>query len=809
MSGSGPYAPPSGDPFGGGSQFRVAPPPSVGGTLAPATTGVVDPLAGVQASAVKRARHNSGSNIRIPYARLVPVSDIATALPTYGGFEAFSNNSTDVSSISSLHYETESSKLAPGRIAFIKGKRAITSTASVNTSVDIPGFKPSTVENTFSDRRKYSGHDVNRFQRLCSFEYLERLFAVMFRRVHLDLSATTNGADLSSIVDNNGNASGLIKMFQNSNLRAKNLGSVGDVAREFTKPPAAAHTVNPEITQGLFVRDVHPFLRGRGAMNEIVKDDKKKFSLPRCLGDQTAFAILNAWMDSRGMMDWRPDGIVVGKDHAGPDEASDKEYDARLGQLFNVAIQGPAITTNYAGNHKLTCMPGDRVFVLVLCDVVFQDKDGTKLIASDLLRGGDNVKPYDLAFTKPGLSPEEESDMRQAREERLNQSFDWNSFKSKYEEGLDNLNAGKNTLCNFRLRLSTSAEMIHYSGVSVETNDSMETYKVEVKKAVAKPSFETAMDDDTILGMCSKLGVETGKRDKDALIVEIEKEVDGFPNDVETSKFAQSLDIDPEALDKAQLVADIKTEVNTLDLDNARLAAQKLSIEPAEKDVATLQAEIDGEVDDLVALEDVRAFAADIGVMINAKGRTQLVNEIKKKLTTLDTNKIIELAFGTFSITPYTKTKSQWVAGINLKTGGEFVSAYTKSPAVITLIRKLGIAPIVDKIKAPDYSKGERMGLRLTSQLGEYIVGGWCIGTVTDAAASRAALPGQFATKSDPSTYAWNVHVNVEWWTGDRLYRSFCNVENRLRSRFIQSSTDAYILEGSQPANKRSGSNYK
>lgn len=83
-----------------------------------------------------------------------------------------------------------------------------------------------------------------------------------------------------------------------------------------------------------------------------------------------------------------------------------------------------------------------------------------------------------------------------------------------------------------------------------------------------------------------------------------------------------------------------------------------------------------------------------------------------------------------------------------------------------------------------------RMGLKLGNRLSEYIIGGWCIGTVTDAAASRAAMPNGAAIgpKTAPNTAAVNLHVNIEWWNSDRMYRSYCNVkgQNRglIRARF-------------------------
>ena len=54
----------------------------------------------------------------------------------------------------------------------------------------------------------------------------------------------------------------------------------------------------------------------------------------------------------------------------------------------------------------------------------------------------------------------------------------------------------------------------------------------------------------------------------------------------------------------------------------------------------------------------------------------------------------------------------------------------------------------------------------------EVIVGAWHIGTVLDTAASRGSGRG-FASHSYDS--AVNLNVSIEWWSGDRLYKNFAN----------------------------------
>ena len=82
-----------------------------------------------------------------------------------------------------------------------------------------------------------------------------------------------------------------------------------------------------------------------------------------------------------------------------------------------------------------------------------------------------------------------------------------------------------------------------------------------------------------------------------------------------------------------------------------------------------------------------------------------------------------------------------------------------------------------------------RMGLALGGDGGasEYIIGGWCIGTVLDSAASRASMAGGTlvgAVKRQRISHASNVKVGVEWWSADRMYRSFMNVKSGIRTRY-------------------------
>jgi hypothetical protein len=63
----------------------------------------------------------------------------------------------------------------------------------------------------------------------------------------------------------------------------------------------------------------------------------------------------------------------------------------------------------------------------------------------------------------------------------------------------------------------------------------------------------------------------------------------------------------------------------------------------------------------------------------------------------------------------------------------------------------------------------------------EYIVGGWCVGTVIDSAASRAL--GHNGIRTRPSSMAYNVNVNVEWWDADQLHAAYADEDRGLYAR--------------------------
>ena len=71
---------------------------------------------------------------------------------------------------------------------------------------------------------------------------------------------------------------------------------------------------------------------------------------------------------------------------------------------------------------------------------------------------------------------------------------------------------------------------------------------------------------------------------------------------------------------------------------------------------------------------------------------------------------------------------------------------------------------------------------------GEYIIGAWCIGTVLDNSASRSTIGSNVRVAS--ASMAININVNVEWWSGDKLYKNYMDVDGQVLRRDMSVSEE-------------------
>jgi hypothetical protein len=257
-------------------------------------------------------------------------------------------------------------------------------------------------EGSYLTRTAHSGmgFGVDRMQRLASQFYVENYFRAMFGGKVINLATLPIVSEFSKTTSSE------IAMYQQYLTGASVLGSVdlphlvnglfrGAVpadqlqysnatdASPVSLPAQPVRGAGPKegFASGLFVLEKGPFLRGKIVQDEAMYmvapeikkhlvDGHRKHSVARNLGDRLAFDALYAAMKQQGMFDWTPDGLVLSKlESPSGDPLSSAEIDARQAQLFNVAIQGPAITKTWTGNPALHAMPLDKVFVVIVADI--------------------------------------------------------------------------------------------------------------------------------------------------------------------------------------------------------------------------------------------------------------------------------------------------------------------------------------------------------------------------------------------------------------------------------------------------------
>ena len=476
-----------GDPFTGGAQQRNLAPPGVGGAIGSANTRVSAPVAGVAPTQIKSARPNEGSNIGIPYSRLVPLNN---------------SNKLFVKDHESgkMEWRTETEDLRATTLAFILGVRGknMTGRSIVDTDTypQAPGYAPHNVAYQPSIMPGMPG--TERFQQLCSLQYLQMYFEQVLSNKTVKLYEPLLGDDgVLSNLDRTEATTGPIGAFLYSEAYATKVGvvpgtglanqgnpgltlssntmlNVEDIARKSGLAGSQAALAG-ENYQGIFARDFGPFLKGKGSATQLVSctvgnnqqefgknsatngtNVAQPFSISRNAGDDLAFAILDAKLMEAGFTDWRPDGIVLSKGVNDPsDKLSDEYLEARDGQLYNIRVQGPAVGTNWTGERSLETLPLDRVFVILIADVWFDDTE------AETLAKRPNKDAYNQKRADALLDADDEGNSR---------PLDTDAFEKAQQEAFANRVNEKTVLCNFRVQVSTSSQMINHSDFSEKGN---------------------------------------------------------------------------------------------------------------------------------------------------------------------------------------------------------------------------------------------------------------------------------------------------------------------------------------------------
>mgnify|MGYP004164126293 CR=1 FL=1 len=456
---------PNSNPFAGGS-FTPGTVPNLNGSIQPASTGS-SLIGGVQGSTPMIARNNRGSNVTVPYARVVMHPPGNTALGPLSDALAHQDDTRTIRD-SGLKYDEDSPKgkyvetelLFSGKVAFVLGRRG------KNYEVNPPG-QPTTLD--YGDKRdgqartvpfraanaiaKFAvgGADVNTLQRMCSYDYLVRYFHHYLRKRTIELGTDdelkiskslggTGGMTYPSALrkqDGDLAAGSALKVDADEILKALSekayAGVDSGAYAELVASSTGGNLATELANSGIFVYDDGPFLRGK-TLEKGVVDIAGMKKVPLAIGDRLAFQKLEQLLGEVGALDWQPDGLVHSKLSQG-DTQLDDELDSRDGMLFNITVQGPTIATTWCDDSKKAVMPLDKMFVLVVGDVWY----GVDKAAADA-----KWSTNDAAYKTAKGGEKKDGGYKNGRTE----------------------NPDKCTITNLRPRLSTSSEMVSYSAPS-------------------------------------------------------------------------------------------------------------------------------------------------------------------------------------------------------------------------------------------------------------------------------------------------------------------------------------------------------
>jgi len=669
---------PSNSEWAGGSITRAGQPTGVGGAFTtPSASGGPPPSFGTPATAF--ARNDRGSNIRIPYARVVPMNAKDRlivddpALTGTGRVEAY-----------------EYDGLEAGELAWIMSKQfkllnangvaADTDAASsIVSAIDMTSFS-SNINNlsealtrtgwgpngpaggmggvgigpdgaVLMGNEAFSGYGPDRMQRLAYTRWVEALFRQRVGRQSINLRAIqiATGASagpqraLDSELDYYSQLNG-----GNGPLAGSSLFCVPDLAYGMqTTRPGDPLQVPVPMMQGLNIMEQGPFLRSFGTDHYPVRigingvearagrETTLEVEVDRHLGSSLAQAALLTELKRRGILNWTPDGITLSKFETGPDGMADAEFDSRTGQLFNVGIQGPCITKTWCNDPEMAVLPMDKVFILVVADVAYQ-------LGAAATAGAHTTA---CAATTANLA-----------EQRFAPAF---------------VNPDAPVAGNDYIRPTTATGIASIAHAAAD-------------KAAAAAAAGAAV------------GAQVAR----------------------STAYATAPAGNIQAL---QLFDLFKVALRAAEAPGLTVDLRRAAVEAAQTALDNFQAVLSPAARAAVGSTAFRDAAEEL-----RRGNRQVADATMMNFRLL-------------------RATSSWLNN----------RSHFKATGVGNEKSRCGL----------------KIGYNAGAGVAEYIVGGWCIGTVIDSAASRAL--GHNGVRTAPATMAINVNVNVEWWDADKLYQNY------------------------------------
>tara|TARA_Y100000389_G_scaffold204725_2_gene259225 strand:+ start:6490 stop:9162 length:2673 start_codon:yes stop_codon:yes gene_type:complete len=741
---------PGNNEFAGGSRTPAANPVGVGGAFTSVgATGGPPPSFGTPSTAF--ARNDRGSNIRIPYARVVSMHSKDQLPVEDSGLTGTGRNSA---------YEYDG--LEPAELAWIMSKQFSLkrSVDGTNASGIVAGFQPiaSAIDvSAFGSNAErldevanlvvggvprfglrgddgavitasagMGGSGVNRMERMAYTRWVEAHFKHRVGRQAINLVAATIsqetagalGNDMTTTDNYNAALDSEIaywsRCWQYSNADGLNqvgpaggasLFAVPDIAYALQQTkPGRPLQVGVPMMQGLYCMEKGPFLRSYGVEHESVicemdnallgrSGGMQLVDVDRHMGSELAQRALLCELKKAGLLNWTPDGICLSKEDSGTENNNfDAFFDSRMGQLFNIAVQGPTVTKTWsslgqaeginASNSDIQAMPMDKVFILMVAELSYEVEDGADAIvakAAELTKLVADQKFKPITVNDAPARPKDQFDQRRGK-----------------------------------MHASVAAGGI--------------TESIKAKRAVDNPDPEGE-------------AMQEALDERERVAVEMQNAVRtraGAALTGDSTELFKLYDATMDAIAKAE-----RPPANST-------VAQQLALKARAKTaVAALEAAVGPARRAEVASDEFKATAAKLRNGTASVKKAQLMNFRLMRATS-----------------SYLSNKSHFKPGdpqsrCGLKIGychdGEAASA--------------GLGALADVA-------GVSADIQLCKPLSgnaEYIVGGWCIGNVVDSAASRAL--GHNGIRSAPTTYALNVNVNVEWWNADKLYAHYQDKE--------------------------------
>ena len=549
-----------------------------------------------------------------------------------------------------------------------------------------------------------NGFGPDRMQRLAYTAWMESHFLQRTGRQTIDLKAFDMFSPTAKAIDSE------LNFWSTHGAAGSDLFALPDLAYAFQSPTsdpaknplqiAASQNADAAMPQGLFVMERGPFLRSIGtdrraisieAQTETGESFISKQMVDRHLGSELAQKGLEVALKEHGVFNWVPDGICLSKYETGPNGQADAEHDARASQLFNVAVQGPAITKTWTHDPKMQCMPMDKVFMLVVADLSYTIQDAAANV--------NNARDQTIA-------------MRDAVRNRAGARTKMSNTPTVAEAAAA---AAAGRAARGAIEIAVDGPIGGRPGANGPMPNSEVAFTDWVGRGGTLPAAGVAF-----VSVSAAAGGPVPATGDGILLLE-------------QLSAAGAL---PDAIDRARARAEELWTAYRATFGFGAAAPRPVN----------------------QVLED----AADGFDATAASLRRGEVGVGQAKL-------------GNFRL--MRATSSFLAQYSHYSTAGEL----SKDPRD----SRCGL-PIEFRPAVPG------PGGRPAGGGGSYIVGGWCIGTVLDSAASRSVYNGTVRTA--PASMALNIAVNIEWWNADKLYQHYQDTEKYTKS--TQGMVDAGAAVG-------------